>query len=42
MALKRGKALTALGGKGGSQTIVVPAPAMDAFVEAFRMLRGRG
>ena len=42
VALKQVEALTALGGKGGSQTIVVPASAMDAFGEAFKMLKGRG
>ncbi|WP_092644883.1 SPFH domain-containing protein [Jannaschia faecimaris] len=42
VALKQVEALVALGGKGGSQTIVVPASAMDAFGEAFKMLKGRG
>ncbi|MFO6465915.1 SPFH domain-containing protein [Jannaschia sp. KMU-145] len=42
VALKQVEALTALGGKGGSQTVVVPASALDAFGEAFKMLRGRG
>ena len=42
VALKQVEALTALGQGGGSQTVVVPASALDAFGEAFRMLRGRG
>lgn len=41
VALKQVEALIALGQGGGSQTIVVPASAMDAFGEAFKMLRGR-
>lgn len=42
VALKQVEALVALGKGGGSQTIVVPASALDAFGEAFKMLRGRG
>ncbi|CTQ49670.1 SPFH domain-containing protein [Jannaschia donghaensis] len=42
VALKQVEALTALGKGQGSQTIVVPASAMDAFGEAFKMLKGRG
>jgi regulator of protease activity HflC (stomatin/prohibitin superfamily) len=42
VALKQVEALIALGKGSGSQTIVVPASAMDAFGEAFKMLRGRG
>jgi regulator of protease activity HflC (stomatin/prohibitin superfamily) len=42
VALKQVEALTSLGTGGGAQTVVVPAAAMDAFGEAFRMLRGRG
>ncbi|SFJ27009.1 SPFH domain-containing protein [Jannaschia pohangensis] len=42
VALKQVEALTALGSGSGSQTVVVPASAMDAFGEAFKMLRGRG
>lgn len=41
VALKQVEALTKLGASGGSQTIVVPASAMDAFGEAFKMLKGR-
>ncbi|CTQ33608.1 SPFH domain-containing protein [Jannaschia rubra] len=42
VALKQVEALTALGRGTGSQTVVVPASALDAFGEAFRMLKGRG
>ncbi|WP_281824343.1 SPFH domain-containing protein [Jannaschia rubra] len=42
VALKQVEALTALGRGAGSQTVVVPASALDAFGEAFRMLKGRG
>jgi regulator of protease activity HflC (stomatin/prohibitin superfamily) len=42
VALKQVEALTALGGGEGKQTIVVPADAMDAFGNAFNMLKGRG
>ncbi|MEM8823312.1 MAG: SPFH domain-containing protein [Pseudomonadota bacterium] len=41
VALKQVESLTALGGGPGNQTVVVPASAMDAFGEAFRMLKGR-
>ncbi|GGE52249.1 SPFH domain-containing protein [Actibacterium pelagium] len=41
VALKQVEALTALGGGEGKQTIVVPADAMDAFGNAFNMLKGR-
>ena len=41
VALKQVEALTSLGASQGSQTVVVPASAMDAFGEAFKMLRGR-
>ncbi|GIT92948.1 paraslipin [Jannaschia pagri] len=42
VALKQVEALKALGGTSGSQTVVVPASALDAFGEAFKMLKGRG
>jgi regulator of protease activity HflC (stomatin/prohibitin superfamily) len=42
VALKQVEALNALGGGQGSQTILLPANAMDAFADAFRMLKGRG
>ena len=41
VALKQVEALTALGAGDGKQTIVVPANAMDAFGDAFKMLTGR-
>ena len=41
VALKQVEALTSLGKGGGSQTVVVPASALDAFGEAFKMLRGK-
>lgn len=41
VALKQVEALTSLGASQGSQTVVVPASALDAFGEAFKMLRGR-
>ncbi|MGH1576021.1 SPFH domain-containing protein [Planktotalea sp.] len=40
VALKQVEALTALGTSNGSQTVVVPASAMDAFGDAFKMLKG--
>lgn len=42
VALKQVEALTKVGEGQGKQTIVVPAQALDAFGDAFRMLRGRG
>ncbi|QFU09609.1 Modulator of FtsH protease HflK [Rhodobacteraceae bacterium THAF1] len=42
VALKQVEALTKMGTSNGSQTIVVPAQALDAFGDAFRMLKGRG
>ncbi len=41
VALKQVEALIALGNGTGKQTIVVPANAMDAFGDAFKMLKGR-
>jgi regulator of protease activity HflC (stomatin/prohibitin superfamily) len=41
VALKQVEALTALGQGTGRQTIVLPAHALDAFADAFRMLKGR-
>lgn len=40
VALKQVEALNALGNGTGSQTIVVPANALDAFGDAFKMLKG--
>ncbi|MBV1902763.1 MAG: SPFH/Band 7/PHB domain protein [Marinosulfonomonas sp.] len=41
VALKQVEALTALGSGDGKQTILVPASAIDAFGEAFNLLKGR-
>jgi regulator of protease activity HflC (stomatin/prohibitin superfamily) len=42
VALKQVEALTAVGQGEGKQVVVVPAQALDAFGDAFRMLKGRG
>ncbi len=42
VALKQVEALQKLGEGAGSQTIVLPANALDAFADAFKMLKGRG
>ncbi len=42
VALKQVEALTAVGQGEGKQTIVVPASALEAFGDAFKMLKGRG
>ncbi|NRB36507.1 MAG: SPFH/Band 7/PHB domain protein [Rhodobacteraceae bacterium] len=42
VALKQVEALNAMGQSNGSQTIVVPANALEAFGDAFKMLKGRG
>ena len=41
VAVKQVEALTALGTSNGSQTVIVPASAMDAFGDAFKLLKGR-
>lgn len=41
VALKQVEALNALGASPSSNTVVVPANALEAFGDAFRMLRGR-
>ncbi len=41
VALKQVDALTKVGEGAGKQTLVVPAQALDAFADAFRMLGGR-
>ncbi|ULB11039.1 SPFH/Band 7/PHB domain protein [Cereibacter azotoformans] len=41
VALKQVEALTAVGKGDGKQLVVVPASAMDAFADAFKMLKGR-
>ena len=40
VALKQVEALNALGGSEGSNTVVLPANAIEAFGDAFKMLRG--
>ena len=42
VALKQVEALNALGAGAGNQTIVVPAAALEAFGDAFKLLKGRG
>ena len=42
VALKQVEAMSALGQGNGSQTLVVPAQAVEAFANAFNMLKGRG
>lgn len=42
VALKQVEALQKLGDGQGSQTVVLPANALDAFANAFSMLKGRG
>jgi regulator of protease activity HflC (stomatin/prohibitin superfamily) len=41
VALKQVEALTKLGNGAGSQTVVLPANALDAFADAFSMLKGK-
>jgi regulator of protease activity HflC (stomatin/prohibitin superfamily) len=42
VALKQVEALTAVGQGAGKQTIIVPAQALEAFGDAFKVLKGRG
>ena len=42
IALKQVEALNTLGNGTGTQTIVVPAQALEAFGDAFKLLKGRG
>ncbi len=42
VALKQVEALQKLGDGTGSQTVILPANALDAFTNAFAMLKGRG
>ncbi|SDW92027.1 SPFH domain-containing protein [Roseicitreum antarcticum] len=42
VALKQVEALAKVGAGEGKQTIIVPAQALEAFGDAFRMLQGRG
>ena len=41
VALKQVEALTAVGQGAGKQTVIVPANALEAFGDAFKMLKGR-
>ena len=42
VALKQVEALTNVGNSAGNQTVILPANALDAFADAFKMLKGRG
>lgn len=42
VALKQVEALNKLGGGDGKQTVLLPANALEAFGDAFKMLKGRG
>jgi regulator of protease activity HflC (stomatin/prohibitin superfamily) len=42
VALKQVEAIAKVAAGSGNQTVVVPASALDAFADAFRMLKGRG
>lgn len=42
VALKQVESINALGSSAGSNTILVPANALEAFGDAFKMLKGRG
>ncbi len=42
IALKQVEAVSAMGAGDGNQTIVVPAEALAAFGDAFKLLKGRG
>lgn len=42
VALKQVEALTQVGQGAGKQTIIVPAQALEAFGDAFKMLKGKG
>ncbi|MDQ2093908.1 SPFH domain-containing protein [Rhodalgimonas zhirmunskyi] len=42
VALKQVEALAKVGEGNGSQTVILPADAVDAFANAFKMLKGRG
>lgn len=41
VALKQVEALTALGEGTGKQTIVLPSAALEAFGDAFKLLKGK-
>ena len=42
VALKQVEALTAFGNSEGNQTVILPANALDAFADAFKILKRRG
>ena len=42
VALKQVEALTNVGNSAGNQTVILPANALNAFADAFKMLKGRG
>ena len=42
IALKQVEALTAVGAGPGKQVVLLPAAALDAFTDAFKLLKGRG
>ena len=42
VALKQVEALTAVGNGPGKQTVILPAAALEAFGDAFKLLKGRG
>ncbi|AXI46968.1 paraslipin [Sulfitobacter sp. SK012] len=42
IALKQVEAFSAMGKSDGSQTVIVPAEALSAFGDAFKLLKGRG
>ncbi len=42
IALKQVEALNTMGSSAGNQTVIVPAEALAAFGDAFKLLRGRG
>jgi hypothetical protein len=41
VALKQVEAIAKISAGTGNQTVVVPASALDAFADAFKMLKGR-
>jgi regulator of protease activity HflC (stomatin/prohibitin superfamily) len=41
VALKQVEALTTFGNSEGNQTVILPANALDAFADAFKILKGR-
>ena len=41
VALKQVEAMAGLGASAGNQTVVIPAQALEAFGDAFKLLKGR-